>query len=491
MSLATFLLAFCPAADPSGEQLDSLAETARKSWDVPGVAVVVVSSQKALHLKGYGLRQLGLAEPITPDSTFPLASCTKAFTTTLGAMLVDEGKLKWDDRVSKHLADFHLSDPAADALVSLRDLGSHRTGVAAHDLLWYRSPFTQADLVQRASKLPLSKPFRQDMQYQSVMYLALGQAIEKASGDRWENLVAERILKPLDMKATTFTTVAAAKAKDLASGHRKNSDDKLVMVPWYEQPAPNPAGSIHTTARDLVPWLQLQINGGKHNDRQLVSESGLAETHTPQTIIPLRGESKKLQPESHQMSYGLAWVVQDYRGELVVQHAGLIDGFRIHITLLPKRGYAFAILANREATRMNLALSNSIVDLLLALPAKDWNEYFGELIAEEVQAKKIQMRREDLGRRPNILPDIPFEQLAGKYEEPAYGSSSIRLEKDQLFWDWGPWKLPLEHYGGNAFRVQADNELLHRAFLTFDVREGHSTAYRLLGLNFQRTQAKK
>ncbi len=486
MSLATFLLALCPAADPTSQQLDALVETARKSWDVPGVALALVSSEKTLHLKGFGLRQFGRTEPVTPDTTFPLASCTKAFTTTLGAMLIDDGKLKWDDPVRKHLADFHLSDPAADALVSLRDLASHRTGVAAHDMLWYRSPFTQSDLVKRVGKLPLSKPFRQDMQYQSVMYLALGQAIEKAGGDRWENLVAERILKPLDMKATTLTTLAASKAKDLASGHRMNSEGKLVVVPWYEQTVPNPAGSIHTNARDLVPWLQLQINGGKHSQRQLVSESALAETHEPQTIIPLRGEAKKLQPDSQLMSYGLAWVVQDYRGELVVQHAGLIDGFRVHVTLLPKRGYAFAILANRQATRMNLALSNSVVDLLLGLPAKDWNGHFGDLIEEEQLAKKLQARREDLARRPTVLPEIPLEQLAGKYEEPAYGSSSISFDKDHLVWEWGPWKLPLKHYGGNVFQVQADNELLHRAFLIFDVSEGGSTAYRLLGLNFKR-----
>ena len=486
MSLATLLLALCPTANPSAERFDALVEEARKAWDVPGLALVVVSSDRTVHLKGYGLRQLGRSESITPDSTFPLASCTKAFTTTLAAMLVDEAKLKWDDPVRKHLNDFRLADPAANELVSLRDLAAHRTGVAAHDLLWYRSPFTQVDLVHRAGKLPLSKPFRKDMQYQSVMYLALGQAIAKAGGDSWENLIETRILKPLEMKATTLTTVAASKAKDLATGHRLNSDGKLAVVSWYEQITPNPAGSIHTTARDLVPWLQLHLNLGKHNNQQLVSESSLLETHQPHTIVPLRGEVKRLMPDTLQMSYGLGWVAQDYRGELVVQHAGLIDGFRVHITLLPNRGYAFAILANREATRLNLALSNSIVDLMLGLPSKDWNGYFGEIVAEEELAKKLQNRREDLGRKPTVLPDVPIERLAGKYEEAAYGASSIHLEKDRLIWEWGPWKIPLDHYGGNVFQLRSENVLLDRAFLTFEVSEGRSTSYRLLGLSFQR-----
>lgn len=486
MSLATLVLALCPIANPSAERFDALVEEARKSWDVPGVALVVVSSDQTTHLKGYGVRQLGRPEPITPDSTFPLASCTKAFTTTLAAMLVDQSKLNWDDPVRKHLDEFQLSDPAANALVSLRDLAAHRTGVAGHDLLWYRSPFTQTELVQRAGKLPLSRPFRQEMQYQNIMYVALGQAIARAGGDSWENLIAEKILKPLEMKATTLTTVEAAKAKDLASGHRLNGDGKLAVTSWYEQKVPNPALSIHTTARDLIPWLQLHLNLGKHNNQQLVSEASLSETHQPNTVVPVRGGVKKLMPETLQMSYGLAWVVQDYRGELVVQHAGIIDGFRVHLTLLPRRGLAFAILANREATRMNLALSNSMIDLLLALPAKDWNGHFGDIVAEEALSKQLQIRREDLGRKPTILPDIPIQQLAGKYEEPAYGTTSLNFEKDRLFWEWGPRKVLLEHYRGNVFQLRSENVLLDRAFLTFEVSEGRSTSYRLLGLKFVR-----
>src|SRR5687767_10782808 len=197
-------LSVLPAADPSAERIDRLVADALQAWDVPGAAVVIVGPERIVHLKGYGARVLG-GEAVTPDTLFPLASCTKAFTTTLVALLADEGKLHWDDPVRKHVPDFQLSDPAADRLVTLRDLAVHRTGVDSHDLLWYRSVLSQADLVKRVRHLPLSRGFRTEIQYQTVMYLALGQAAAAAGGKPWGELVETRLFQPLGMKSATLT----------------------------------------------------------------------------------------------------------------------------------------------------------------------------------------------------------------------------------------------------------------------------------------------
>src|SRR5436305_12461467 len=125
---------------------------------------------------------------------------------------------------------------------------------------------------------------------------------------------------------------------------------------------------------------------------------------TPQIVIRLGDTARALNPETQQISYGLGWVIQDYRGKLLVMHAGLIDGFRAHLTILPKDGYAFAILANREGTRMNLALSNSLVDVLLGLPERDWNKYLLGIQAEEEEAARVQKKREERGRNPDLPP---------------------------------------------------------------------------------------
>jgi CubicO group peptidase (beta-lactamase class C family) len=467
-------------------RIDDLVSQTLKSWDVPGVAIVLVTPERVIHLKGYGDRELGKS-PVTADTQFPLASCTKAFTTALVAALADEGRLQWDDRVSKHLPEFHLSDPAADTLVSLRDLGSHRTGLAPHDLLWYRAPWSQAEMVRRAGLLPLTRPFRTEMQYQSIMYVALGKAAEKAGGKPWADLLRERLLDPLGMKGVALTTTEAGKAKDRACGHQLNKDGKLVVVPWYEQLQPNPAGSISASARDLGPWLQFQLTGGKYGDQQLVSEASVRETQTPQMVVRMGDAARALNPETQQISYGLGWVVQDYRGHMLVMHAGMIDGFRAHLTLLPKDGFAFAILANREGTRMNLALSNALTDLLLGLPGRDWNKYLLGVQADEDEAARVQAKRAERGRNPDARTSVPLEQFAGTYEQPAYGTVTIRSGTDSLIWEWGTWKLPLEHYAGDTFHLRSGGSAyLDGVYIRFVVADGKPTEFRQSDLIFRR-----
>jgi len=485
--LPALVLALLPAAPPDAVSVDRLAIDALAAWDVPGAAVVIVTPDAIVHLKGYGTRELG-GKPVTADTVFPLASCTKAFTTALVARLADQGKLHWDDPVRRHLPDFHLSDPAADALVTLADLGSHRTGVGPHDLLWYRAPWSQKEMVRRVTKLPLSRPFRTAMQYQSVMYIALGQAATKAGGKPWADLVRESLLDPLGMKGVTLTTTEAAKQPDRASGHRPGLDGKLAVVPWYEQKEPNPAGSVNASARDLGPWLRFQLTGGRLGDTQIVSEAALRETQTPHIVIPMTDEARAIAPETQQMSYGLAWTIQDYRGHLQVLHAGMIDGFRAHLVLLPKDGYAFAVLANREGTRMNLALGNALTDLLLGLPPRDWNKYLLGVLADEEAEARVQARRMEQARQRDPRPAAaPPEKLAGRYVEPAYGTAEIRNGKDGLVWEWGTWKVPMEHYVADTFRLKAPgNPYLDGRMLQFAIEAGEVKAFRFVGQEFRR-----
>lgn len=483
---ALLALALLPADGPTPGQIDRRVADALRAWEVPGAAVVVVTPDTVLHLKGYGVREQG-GKPVTADTVFPLASCTKAFTTALVATLTDTRKLGWDDPVRRHLRDFRLSDPAAHALVSLRDLGSHRTGVAPHDLLWYRAPWSQEEMVRRVGQLPLSRPFRTEMQYQSVMFVALGQAAAKAGGKPWADLVQELLLDPLGMKSTTLTTSAAARQPDRAAGHRMGKDGKLEVVPWYEQAEPNPAGSVNSTARDLGQWLRFQLAGGRLGELRVVSEAGLRETQAPHTVVRLDDAARALTPETHQLSYGLGWTVQDYRGRLLVQHAGLIDGFRAHLTLLPKDGYAFAILANREGTRMNLALSNSLTDLLLGLPAKDWDNHLLAVQAETDRAAAVRARQAELVRRNARPAGATLEALAGEYDGPGYGTVVVRNGKDGLVWEWGAWKLPLEHYTGDSFRLRAEgHSYLDGVLVPFAIEDGKSREFRFAGLAFRR-----
>ncbi len=456
-----------PAQSVDAEAIDTIIENALKFWHVPGVAIGIVRNDEVIYLKGHGVKELGKKDPVTPDTVFPLASCTKAFTTTAMAMLVDEGKMNWDDPVRKHVEFFHLSDPSADALVTLRDLVSHRTGVGPHELLWYRSPWTQEEIIRKIGKVKLEYPFRSGFRYQTTMFTTAGWAVGHASGTSWGDFVQKRILDPLELKSTSLVTIRVTLTSDLASPHRKGINGPLEVIPWYYIDKAEPAGSINSCARDLCQWVRFQLGDGTFGGKRLVSEKNLRETHTPQNIIRLGGNARDMNPDTIQMSYGMGWVIQDYRDHLLVSHAGAIDGFRAHITLIPKKKIGIVLLNNLDHTQMNLALSNNIVDLLLGLSKRDWNTYIGEQVRKEEDAARARFLEREKERRPSTKPSLPLSAYVGTYEDPAYGAAIVLLKDNSVFWKWSTFNCRLEHFADDTFTV--DSELLGHPRITFIV----------------------
>jgi len=317
------------------------------------------------------------------------------------------------------------------------------------------------------------------------MYTAAGLAAGRAGGSTWNEFVEKRIFAPLGM--TTARTTTPERSANLPTPHRPDREGRLRVIPWYVQKEPNAAGSIHASARDLAGWLQFQIGDGTYHGPRLVSAENLAEMHTPQFALRLEGIVKTSNPDTLQMSYGLAWVIQDYRGHLLVSHAGTIDGFRAHITLLPRDGYALAILANRHHTRMNLALSNVLVDHLLGLPAKGWHAHFRDVVREEEATKQAARERRDRQRQPGTRPSRPLPEYVGTYEHPAYGRAMVSYSDGRLLWTWSGFRAPLEHYQADTFL--ANDENLEDPLIEFEVAPDTGvTGFAFLNLPFRRSR---
>lgn len=457
---------------------------ALKAWSVPGAAVVVVRGDEVLVLKGYGRKHLDRTDPITPDTAFPLASCTKAFTSAVIATLVDEGELGWDDPVRKHLGGFHLSEPHADALVSIRDLLTHRTGLGSHDLLWYRAPWSVSEQIRRAGALPLDYPFRSGFRYSSLMYAAAGRAAAARAKQPWEMLVKERLTGPLGMKGVCFTTKDVP-PESRAGGYHRGDGGKIEPMPAYEITEPNPAGSMSATPRDLATWLSFHLAGGKAvGGRRLVSEKNLAETRTPQNVVRLTGSTRRTNPDSTQLSYAMGWLVYDHRGKRVVAHAGMIDGFRVQLTLLPDENLGFAVCANLHQTRMNLAATNALIDLYCGLPAKDWNAYFLKVVAADADEKRAALEARNKARVAGLPSSLAAVDLAGEYENPAYGTATVTAAGGKLVLAWSNFRCPLEHFEGDTFRVT--DGFLKENLAGFGVEDKKAAVLRFLGEPFKR-----
>jgi len=469
------LLALVPTAHGQSIEaaaVDAIVQDALKAWQVPGAAVVIVKGDQVVYAKGQGVRDIGKDQPVTPETLFAIASTSKAFTTTAIAMLADDGKLSWDDPVRKHVEFFKLADPLADQQVTLRDLVTHRTGLSRNDLLWIGSPWGREEVMRRIGAVPLTKPFRSAYQYQNIMYLTAGYAAGKANGGTWEELVQKRIFDPLGMAGANFSTKDAVKAADHATPHGKNAAGKVEAIAWRNIDNIGPAGSINAGVRDLGRWLRFQLGDGTFEGKRLLSERRLAELHSAQVVIPLDGTSevrsftRDMNPETNMMSYGLGWVIQDYRGQLVLNHGGAIDGFRSQVALLPKAKIGVAILSNLGGTQFPEAVRNSLLDLVLDAPKKDWNEYLLGMARKAEAAQAAQARKQEEQRHKDTKPSLGLASYAGNYENPAYGTLTVALEDGALVAQWSSFKVKLEHYHFDTFSARGDG-LLDKKLLTF------------------------
>ncbi len=478
----------CHAESFDVRPLDELALRALRFWHVPGVAIAIVRGDQVIYLSGHGVRSIEDRAQVTPDTLFPIASCTKSFTTTAMAILVDEGKMKWDDPPRKYVPYFHLSDPLVDREVTLRDLVTHRTGLRDHQLLWYRSPWTQKDIIRRVGRLPLDKPFRTTFQYQSTMFTVAGFAVAKASGLSWADFVQHRLLDPLDMKATRFTTKAIAEVADKASPHRLDGEKKPQLTEPYPMAVPEPAGSIQSSASDLSKWLRFHLNNKMVDGKPLVSARNLEATHTPQIVLPMDAVDRIQFPETHQMSYGMGWVIQDHYGHRLLQHAGAIDGFRCHFTLVPQARLGIVLLCNLHHTRMNIALSNSLLEMLLGLPHRNWNALVADAERkDEMEADRKENEIRDR-RHPDTRPSRELPGYVGDYEHPAYGTVRITLEDGKLVWHWNRFTAALAHYHYDTFTLPIEIMGEPRVVFTLDAK-GTVARMKVLGgmdVEFQR-----
>ena len=422
-----------------------------QAWGVPGAAIAIVRGDKVEYAKGYGFRESGKDSRVTTDTTFAIGSTTKAFTAAAIAMLVDEGKMAWDDPVRKHIPWFHLYDPAADQLVTIRDLLSHRTGLSRNDLLWYASPWDREELIRRLAYVKPSRPFRAAWQYNNLMFLTAGYAVGRVADTSWEGFVQRRIFDPLAMKTATFHVEDAQKQADHATGHALRQV-KAVAVPWRNIDNIGPAGSINASVNDLASWVRLQLNGGVFNGKRLISAANLAEMHTPQMAMRPDDWGRSWNPETRQMTYGLAWTIHDYRGRHIVSHGGAIDGFRANITLVPDEKLGIVVLSNLGQENMPEALRWTLIDIAAGLTRRDWDSELRAHFKAESDEAQAAARKVQESRKSDTKPSLPLAQYAGEYFDAGYGTVKIAEEKGRLLISWSSVSGALEHFHFDTFR---------------------------------------
>ena len=455
------------AQEAPGPAFDEYVNKAIKDWEVPGLAIAIIKNDRIVFAKGYGVRELGKPTPVDERTLFAIGSSSKAFTATSIAMLVDEGKLKWDDPATKYLPGFQLYDPYATRELTVRDLLSHRSGLERGDLLWYASAYDRDEVLRRIRYLKPAWSLRAHFGYQNIMFLAAGQIIPSLTGKSWDDFVRERIFTPLGMTSTSTSIKALAGSNNVATPHAK-IDDKVEVVPWRNIDNIGPAGSINSNVIDMAQWVRLQLGGGVYQNQRLLSSGAIKEMHAPQTIIPLEGAMEVLYPEAHFLTYGMGWFLSDYRGRKIVEHGGAIDGMRAEVAMMPEEKLGVVILTNKNGTVLPQALMFKVFDGYLGGTQRDWSaEILKSFKALEGQALAAEKKAEG-ERVKGTSPSLSPEKYAGAYHSEMYGDARVTLENGKLVAHYGPGFIgDLEHWHFDTFRVTWRDRMEGKGFVTF------------------------
>lgn len=461
----TFLLAHGQDAPLQG--FDDYVNKALREWEVPGLAIAIVKDDRIVLAKGYGVRKLGDPTPVTERTVFAIGSSSKAFTAAAIAMLVDEGKLKWDDPVTKYLPDFQLYDPYVTRELTVRDLLSHRSGLERGDFLWYGSEYDRDEILRRTRYLKPTWSLRSTFGYQNLMFLAAGQVIAKVSGRSWDDFVRQRMFTPLSMTASS-TSIRDLKNSDNVSSPHAKIEDKLEVIPWRNIDNIAPAGSINSNVIDMSQWVRLQLAQGEYQKQRLLSSGAAKEMQTSQTVIRAEPPFSLLYPEAHFLNYGLGWFLHDYRGRKVVEHGGAIDGMRAQVAMLPEEKLGLVILTNMGGSSLPLPLMFRIFDAYLGAPPRDWStEMLKTMKGFEAQGKAAQ-KKQEADRVKDTRTSLAPAEYAGTYKNDLYGDVKVTHEGGKLKLRFGPaFTGDMEHWHYDTFRAKFVAAGGSNAFVTF------------------------
>jgi CubicO group peptidase (beta-lactamase class C family) len=459
--------------------LDAFVARTLREFEVPGLALAVVKDGQPLLLKGYGVRRLGAPAPVTPNTLFGIASNTKAFTAAALAMLVDEGKLAWDDPVTKHLPAFQLYDPYVTRELTVRDLLTHRSGLGlgAGDLMFFPpSTFTRDEIVERLRYIKPATSFRSKYAYDNCLYLVAGQIIPALTGQSWDDFVKSRIFGPLGM-TTSNTSVSALLADgDVVTPH--SVVDKVVTpVAAHSLDNNAPAGGINSSGAEMSRWVIAQLDGGVYHDaegheKRLFSAAQSREMWTGQTLLPIGDPPKELAAMGARFAaYGLGWGLRDYRGRKLVSHTGGLLGMVSQVMLVPEEKLGIVVLTNQEEGAAFRAVTWRILDHFLGAPPFDWITALKAAGARNAAEVQQTVEKQAARRARDSKPALPLASYCRRYRDAWYGEVAIVMEegKPVIRFSRSPALVgDLEHWQHETFVARwRDRSLNADAFVTF------------------------
>lgn len=473
---------FCFAADVlaaagtgiAPAAIDETVARAMQRFDVPGMAVAIVKDGRLMHAKGYGVRAFGKVEPIDTDTVFQIGSNTKAFTAAALAVLVDEGKLQWDDKVIDHMPQFRLHDPYVTREFTVRDLLTHRSGLGpgAGDLMFYpATDFSRAEIMRGLRHLKPVSGFRAKYDYDNLLYMVAGELIPVLTGISWEDFVEQRVFQPLEMKSCTANHDRLPRGINVAAPHTVVGG-KLLRIPVEDIRVIGAAGTINCSVRDMATWLLTQLAQGRApNGRQLFSVARSQEMWTLNTVDEVDPVLTTLL-RTHFKGYGLGWEVLDQFGYKRVSHTGGVPGTSTWVAMIPELQLGVLVFTNQDDGSAMQAVGNQILDAYVGAPKRDFVALLAARAAQQAsEAAAAEARVMATASPGKGAAALPLKAYTGRFTDPWRGDVMVELQGDRLLLKFSrTTRLEgvLTPHVGNVFIARwADRSLNADAFVRF------------------------
>ena len=478
------ILAQAPSVDL--QALDAYFAQMVEDWDIPGVSIGVVKDGKLMFTGNYGVNEVNQTTQPNSQTLYAIASNSKAFTSAIIGMLVQEGKLQWNDPVKKYLPYFAMYDSWVSEHVTIRDILSHRVGLGTFsgDNIWYKSTFTPKEIIQRIQYVPQAYEFRAGYGYSNLMYITAGEIIQTVTGKSWGENVQERILDPLGMDRTIWSLKELKKKGNHSTPHARNETGNY-PIPWVDWENVAATGGLISSVEDLAKWVNFNLNNGIHLGDTLLSPLTRNMVWTPHTNHIVDHTSPNAF-ERHFNAYGLGWGLSDYHGRMRVGHTGGYDGFITAITLIPDENLGVIVLTNGPKSPIMAATYYALDQFLGIKNGKDWSKDYLQRSNRFAQRDTRIADRKAM-RISNTQPNIIHTDMLGIYHSQLVGNIFIRdinkkltltfehhplLSAHLTHWHHDVWEIHWDHpqawFSFGTIKLNTDNNVRVTGF-DFDV----------------------
>ncbi|SEJ43361.1 CubicO group peptidase, beta-lactamase class C family [Dyadobacter koreensis] len=406
-------------------EFDQYVEKVRNEWEVPGLSIAVVKDNQVIFKKGYGVRELGKTEPVTTQTLFACASTTKAMTVALLGMLVDEGKIKWSDPVSKYLPELRLYDPYVTQVLTVRDLLIHDTGVGGTDFFTGAMSISVNEMFERMKLVKPSYPFRNGFVYQNIMYSAAGRIIERLTGKLWSEVIQERIFDRLGM-IKTAPKRKFIRTENVTRPHFRIKDT-IRVIDYGADSEIGSAGAVWSSADDISKWVICMLDSSKYEGGRLLKPETWMEIFKPQTFFPESEYPTMQLLKPNWRTYGLGWYQHDYKGKKINFHTGSLAGLTAITGQLPDEKLGVFIFGNYDHAEVRHVLLYKTFDFFALGENRDWNSEFKKLYADIALKSKTEKQGFESARVVDTSPTLPLDQYAGEYSSALFGEAVISV----------------------------------------------------------------